>query len=214
MIEKFYIYVMMFLEDIRHSGFKSTLKNIVFRHKAAVPVYIDCESRDFSKYSLEKTGYSICLLNKNLQDHYSISCRKSRSRKAKYNSKKGYGALVLIKDGKIIGDIWFTAKTNDKLKYNLNHSDLKLLGIELRKGEAYAFDMYVAESERGKDLSTRFMASAMNYLKEMGITRVYGYYLKNNIPALWIHKLIGFKELPEVLLSRFFLFRFSQTKTS
>lgn len=212
MIKKILIYVRMFFEDLKSAGWKNTIKEIFSWRRPAVPVYIDCQTKDFSRYSLEKTGCSISLINRDMINQYSESCKKSRIMKASYYLKKGYRALVLIKQDKIIGDLWFIVHWGNRDKKYTYHPDLKMLGINIKSGEAYAFDMYVAESERGKDLSTRFMASAINCLKEMGISRVYGHYMKKNIPALWIHKLIGFKELPEVYISRLLFLRLSHNK--
>jgi GNAT superfamily N-acetyltransferase len=124
--------------------------------------------------------------------------------------KKGCRAFVLIKNERIIGDIWYVPPATSNPR---PHEDLDLLGIDLGPTDVYAFDMHVSKHERGKDLATSFMGSVLRELRGMGYTRAYGYYLSSNIPALWIHRLIGYKEMPGIGLKRFAFYRRSVPKT-
>lgn len=210
MIDKVLIYFLTFIEDAKSKGYIKAIRDIIFWNKPAIPVFIDCDVFNFTKYTFFSDDYALSQFEATMVNKFSGRYRKSRIRKAKYYLKKNYHALVILKNNQIIGDIWYVINDPQSAVTKIEHPDLNLLGITLKDYEAYAFDLYLLEKERGHNLSTFFMSSAIKALKEMGVLRVYGYYMKNNIPALWVHKLIGFRELPEVLISRFLFFRSSK----
>jgi GNAT superfamily N-acetyltransferase len=209
------LFFQMLKEDLSQLGLKKTLAKLFFWKKSAVPSYILPDTLKAEKYSLTRFDCELKIFDKSLIDFFDEHYRKSRIIKAKYYLSRGYKGFVLWQAGRIIGDLWFTVKQDVSNSEKLSeHPDLKLLHLKLDKNEAYAFDLYLLESVRGKDLATCFMASVIIQLGKLGVTRVYGYYLKDNLPALWIHRLIGYKELPEISLSRFAFFRFSQKTKS
>lgn len=93
---------------------------------------------------------------------------------------------------------------NRKDGKHIFHSDLKMLGIACEEGDAYAFDMLIAPKYRGKNLAVPLQKSLQATLKKEGCQRVYGFYWDDNLPALWMHRMLKFKELPKKRISRFF----------
>jgi GNAT superfamily N-acetyltransferase len=88
------------------------------------------------------------------------------------------------------------------------------LDIQLGEDEAYMFDMYVTPDSRGKVAAGYLLSNALQDLKDSGFTRVYGFYEKDNLPALWIHRLFGYRELGKRKVSRLLLYRKSEALPS
>lgn len=195
MLNKALVYVMAFWEKAGEDGFLKTLGQSIYSCQEAVPVYCDLANLKPEKHPLEKFGCEIRHITQIDQVRDLPYAQKSRKFKVKMNVRKGYQAFILVRQDRVIGDIWFTRAEAPRSR---PHQDLELLAIDLSPQDAYAFDLQVAKRERGKDLTTSFMTSGLRKLKEMGFSRAYGYYMAKNIPALWIHRLIGYKELPKI----------------
>ena len=209
MLNKMSVYSMMFLEKAREDGFFKTLGRSFYSSQEAVPAHCDLMNLKPEKHPLEQFGCEIRQVSRADQvDHLQYSLR-SRKLKVENNIRKGYQSFILIKENNVIGDIWFTPAGGPKSR---PHRDLELLGIDLGPHQAYAFDLYVSKQERGKDLTTSFMTGALKRLREMGFSRIYGYYMAKNIPALWIHRLIGYKEMPRIRIRSLLFFRMSRAK--
>jgi len=210
MIRKMRLILVMIAERSKEDGLLKTLRRALYSREQAIPVYCDLSTAKLDKYKLEALGCEIRQVNDGKRNGRSRYSLKSRELKVRPNLKKGCRSFVLVKDERIIGDIWYIPPATSNLR---PHKDLDLLGIDLGPTDVYAFDLYVSKHERGKDLATAFMGSVLRELRGMGYTRAYGYYLSSNIPALWIHRLIGYKEMPGIGLKRFAFFRRSVPKT-
>jgi GNAT superfamily N-acetyltransferase len=81
-----------------------------------------------------------------------------------------------------------------------------MLGIACGNRDAYAFDMQIAPEFRGKNLAAPLQRALQSTLKAEGIVKVYGYYWDDNLPALWMHRILKFRELPKRRVSRFLWF--------
>jgi hypothetical protein len=44
-------------------------------------------------------------------------------------------------------------------------------------------------------------------LRKKGFKKAYGYFYLKNIPALWMHRTLRWRELKHVRVTRFFIFR-------
>jgi GNAT superfamily N-acetyltransferase len=193
-----------FLEQSHKSGLASALKFCVYRCEEAVPVEKDLtalkplppppdgetlELREFTD-QIPAAGIDYPL--------------KSRGEKAVINLARGYRYFVLVRDGVAIADLWYVTKesaTADGIrKY------LRWFGIELGEKEAYMFDLQVSPDARGKAHATYFLASVLHRMQEKGFSRVYGYFDAHNIPALWVHRLLGYKERPRLLVKKLFVY--------
>lgn len=198
------------LERMNEQGYLKTLGQSVYSVQEAVPAYCDLADLKHEKQPLANFGCEIRLITQADQAEQLQYPMKSRGLQVKKNLRKGYRSFVIIKQDKIIGDIWFTRANATNRR---PHKDLEVLGIDLGPQDAYAFDLYVSKQERGKDLTTSFMTNALRELRSQGVSRVYGYYRVKNIPALWIHRLIGYKEMPKVRIRNFLWFRTSLPPT-
>jgi ribosomal protein S18 acetylase RimI-like enzyme len=112
----------------------------------------------------------------------------------------GYHGFSILKGKEIIGDIWYL--NLNKSGTGVKHPDLKLLDIKLKEKESYMFDMYIKPEERGNGTVNFLLGNALNALKEKGVMKVYGYYTAGNVPALWIHRTLGYKELKKLKVQR------------
>lgn len=183
------------LERTKEKGLLKTLGQSIYSVQEAVPVYLNLADLKLEKHALGEFGSEIRLIMQESQIGHLLYPAKSRGLQVKSNLRKGYNNIILIKKGRIIGDIWF-AQADQKCPQP--HRDLEIFNIELKPDEAYAFDLFVLKQERGKDLTTSFMTSALREIRARGVNTVYGCYMAKNIPALWIHRLVGYKELPRV----------------
>lgn len=126
----------------------------------------------------------------------------SRRVKAMQNLKNGWRNFAIIKDSCVVGDVW-CIPYHRELAHHM-HPDLKMLGIRCGDGEAYAFDMLIDPTYRGKNLAVPLHRQLHLTLKNEGYRKVYGYYWDDYLPALWMHKVVKYHELPKRQVSRFF----------
>jgi GNAT superfamily N-acetyltransferase len=97
---------------------------------------------------------------------------------------------------------------------NISCPDFKMLDIVCREREAYAFDMFIDPTYRGKNLAVPLQRSLQHTLKSEGYVKVYGAYYEDNLPALWMHRMLKFKEYPKRRVFRFFFYLRSSSSTS
>jgi len=174
-----------------------------------VPVYLDLSALKQANRRDDASSFEFVVV-----DHTnaaSIECLNdtfSRRLKGSYNTGKGYYSYAVLSAGRVIGDIWCASPRN--IRSGLLHPDLVWLGIGCGDNEAYMFDMHVAPDSRGKVVTSFLLAGALAHLKEQGLERVYGFYEKKNLPALWTHRLFGYQELPNRKITRLLLYRNSQ----
>ncbi len=126
----------------------------------------------------------------------------SRYEYAKNYFRKGYRMIAMVHDGIVVGDIWYVDRK--MARQRTIHSDLVSFKVELRDDEVYLFDMYLNAGTRGGGQATYFHGSVLKSMRERGFRKAYGSYEIGNIPAMWMHRLIGYRELPHLELRRFF----------
>jgi GNAT superfamily N-acetyltransferase len=132
---------------------------------------------------------------------------RSRGVKAVYKLKRGMRGFALVRDAVVIGDVWCVFARDGK---PASHPDLKTLGLTCGDREVYAFDMLIDQSYRGKNLAVPLQRALQRALKEEGYLKVYGAFYDDNLPALWMHRMLKYKELPKRQVSRFFSFNRSE----
>jgi GNAT superfamily N-acetyltransferase len=74
--------------------------------------------------------------------------------------------------------------------------------------------MYISSTYRGKNLAVLLQRSLHQTLKDEGYVKVYGAYYEDNLPALWMHRMLKFKEHPRRKVFRFFFYVRSALLTS
>jgi hypothetical protein len=201
MIIKFFIRFYQILEVIKSHGISYLLHELIFFNREAVPVVkelFDLKSPLNYIFESDITFNEISSDNKDMKLIFPL---KSRYYKMLMRLNKGYTVFVIMRGNEVIGDV---SGTNPEIsssgKY---HSDLKKLDIKLKEKEVYMFDLFLNPDVRGGATANFLMSSAMLSLKNQGIIKVYGYYMTNNYPALWLHKMLKFKELNRVIIQRF-----------
>jgi hypothetical protein len=86
-----------------------------------------------------------------------------------------------------------------------------MLGITCGDKDAYAFDMQISTAHRGENLAAPFQRALQATLKAEGWHKVCGYYWDDNLPALWMHRILKFKELPKRQVTRFLIYQKAET---
>lgn len=112
--------------------------------------------------------------------------------------------FAIVKGNELIGDVGYMT---DTMSEHSSLKDLKRFGIELGGKDAYMFDMFVCPDQRGNNITNLLVSHALNALKEKGKERVYGYYDSDNVPALWFHRMHGYKEFDKVKIQQFLAFK-------
>lgn len=125
---------------------------------------------------------------------------RSRHLKAKRNLLIGYKGFALTRTGDVIGDIWYVENTGGSA--GRIHPDLTWLDLHLAADDVYMFDMYLMKEHRGGGTARVLLIGALQQLKEKGYRRAYGYYVTHNIPALWMHRMLGYEELSRIEVRR------------
>jgi hypothetical protein len=184
-------------ETLKQEGLSSIIKKAVFSERESIPTQKDLSTVKPMDKALEKDGLELVEISSaNCKDHGLKYPIVSRYLKVRYNVGKGFGAYALVKDGEVIGDVWFVTKKGSKLS-NI-HPDIGLLNITLGDEDVYLFDLYVTPEARVKSPAIPLLGSALNALRENGYKNAYGFFNTDNVPALWVHRMMGYKELPKV----------------
>ena len=63
---------------------------------------------------------------------------------------------------------------------------------------------------RGKNLAVPLQRNLHITLKSEGYKKLYGYFWNDNIPAMWMHRMLKFKELPRRRVSRIFIIKWAK----
>jgi GNAT superfamily N-acetyltransferase len=123
-------------------------------------------------------------------------------RRARRYLRNGYGGVALVREGRVVGDVWYVTLADAQLPYT--HPDVRAMRISLDATTAYLFDMYVEPEHRGMAVSTALFRAAFAQLRAQGIVKAMGYYDPTNVPALWMHRVLGYKEVRRVKVIRVF----------
>ncbi|HTP67170.1 MAG TPA: hypothetical protein VMJ66_17395 [Geobacteraceae bacterium] len=201
-----------FTEQWQKDGFFPACKYSLYRCEEAVPVEKDLSTLDALKPPPDSDDCSLAELDGqsscSVPFHYLL---RSRKEKTVLNFQKGYCTFVLVKNNQAIADVWCTAGTTKP--GGTTHPDLKRFAITLNPGECYLFDMFLSLTDRRKGMATFFVNSVLHALKNKGFKKVYGYFDAKNIPALWVHRLLGYKEMPRYVIKKVLLFETVKAKT-
>jgi GNAT superfamily N-acetyltransferase len=107
----------------------------------------------------------------------------------------GYRAVLAEVDGKAVGYVWWHDHQLDRASL---HPQVSRLGIELKPGEAYSFDLFLLPQHRGGGVSNDLFGLFRRHLRDAGYTKVYGIATSTNLPALWIHKVHGYRTVKKI----------------
>jgi GNAT superfamily N-acetyltransferase len=116
--------------------------------------------------------------------------------KARRYFRNGFRGTAVLRDGHVVGAVWSVTRADSRLAWV--HDDLRRLRIKLSDGEAYMFDMYIEPEHRGLALSTALFRAAYCDVRARGVVKVKGYYVGDNLPALWMHRVMRYREVGRV----------------
>ena len=183
-------------------GLKSVFLPRVFRDRIATPVEMDLSLPiTIPKHLIQNYEFIELNMDDLRARKWSFAIR-SRYFKTIRNLKKGWRSFAIVEDDLIVGDVWCDSLSGPE--NIVAHPDLKMLGINCKEKEVYAFDMLIASQYRGKNFAVPLQRFLHLSLKNEGFRKVYGFYWNDNLPALWMHRMLKYRELPKRNLSRFF----------
>ncbi|HJV66429.1 MAG TPA: GNAT family N-acetyltransferase [Geomonas sp.] len=192
-----------FIEEWQASGFLTAVKFAIYRCEEAIPVEKELASLKELKPPTDDAELKLAELTRENPPVGLAYPLKSRREKAFVNLGKGYRSFALVRQGVVIGDVWYV--TRDTADATNIDRYLRWFGIDLGPHEVYMFDMYVFPDARGKALATYFLSSVLHTLRDNGFTRAFGYFDAHNFPALWVHRLLGYRERPRVMVRKVFV---------
>lgn len=194
-------------------AFRKAVAKCITSNQIVVPVYNSLSKLKQAARTEATSQLEFLVVNgANVESVASMQRTSSRRLKMAYNTRKGYRAYAVLSNGAIVGDIWCASPR--EVHTDPLHPDLPWLGITCGKNDAYMFDMYVIPDSRGKEITSYLLGSALSHLKEAGFDRVYGFYEKNNLAALWTHRMFGYSELGKRKSVRFLFYKKTELVTA
>ena len=121
-----------------------------------------------------------------------------------------YRVLVAFIDGTPIGCVWWTdrqAKSPER-----QHPHIRRYEVQLGEKEAWGFSLDIVPGERGDGRANDFFLLFRTKLYQLGYTVLWGSAQKDNISAMWLHRMQGFEEI-KTIRSRLFLGTFLYAET-
>lgn len=194
-----------FLEHAEKEGFSSAVKRTIYKSEVIMPVEKVLGELKKVKCSFDESLYRIVELSRENSASFPFTyAHKSRRQRVDEYLANGFSAFAIVRDYEVVGDVWFASA--DKARLDYVHPRLKWFGINLARDEVFLFDLFVVPDERGKSITTYFFSRALETLRDRGYTKAYGDYVANNLPAMWLHRTLGYRERPGVVLKRYLLF--------
>ncbi len=202
MLDYYKMRLLQIADTIRAGGFSRLARETCFVGRVAVPVEKDVSLLKPLGDAMLKAGVEIVGISPGTFDKRELVYPvPNRYLKALYYMKIGYRGYALVSGNKVVGDIWYAS--SKKPGCGPVHPDIDWLGIRCADKEVYAFDMFLEQMQRGKNFAPLLMNGALHEFRKNGFTKVYGYFWKDNIPAMWVHRTLQWKELPAMKTSRF-----------
>jgi GNAT superfamily N-acetyltransferase len=121
-----------------------------------------------------------------------------------YFFKNKYNGFIALLQGNIIGYTWWWANNNN------NNNDIKpppgicFYNIQLKKDEVYGFNFFVAPQYRGNGNAIEFRLKVHRILRELGYRSIIGTHAADNIPAAWLYRTLGSKDIKSMSGYTFF----------
>ncbi len=209
MLESIKVKILQMQEEMKNGGIKNVFRaqSLVAQNRLATPVVMDLTRPDITMPTLPKDSpfRFVEIKADDVQAGKWSFALPSRAAKTRLNLKCGLRSFAVVDGSMVIGDVWcYVCPEAGKLISHAAMKDLEILDIKLSAGDAYAFDMVIDPAYRGRNLASPLQRYLQASLKADGCQKVYGYYWDDNIPALWMHRMLKFKELPKRRVSRFF----------
>jgi len=179
------------VREIRSEGFWHTLREIAYSNRVMVAVEKDIKMtasllpERMTAIVVDQTNYGT------YRKAYDIGSVLSYC-------KRGAQALMVFEGFRLMGYQLWTR--------NKDFVDLRKLDIALEDNAAYLFDLFVLPEFRGTVVPKIVATETFNYLASRRIEKIYGFYYKDNIKALWWHRAyLRCREIREVPTRRYFI---------
>lgn len=196
-------------DHFKINGMMSLLGNIFYYKRKAKIIERELNAIEFKKDIFEKNNIRLEEANNIdfIKEKYFFTA-KNRYYKCIHYLNEGYGGHLLIKDNEVIGDVWYYPR--EKNGTEKPHNDIKLLKLNWDDNYVYSFDIFVSINNRGNNIGALFMNNHLYLLSKKGFKKVYWYFWEDNLPAMWIAKVLSkCKEIGKIKISRFFIIRMS-----
>ncbi|MEM8497283.1 MAG: GNAT family N-acetyltransferase [Pseudomonadota bacterium] len=108
----------------------------------------------------------------------------------------GYHGILLILDETVIGYVWWARYSPSKPEFC--HPHLKQFDLQLTETDAWGFDLFILPEYRGGGMSTDVLYLLLEHIRSHGCRFSWGCAQKENLPALWVHKLHRFEKVKSV----------------
>lgn len=193
----------LMMESAAHGTLKVFFHDRVFWKRMATPVDLDLTALPVQEKILADSQFT--LVQPSLKEVQAKKWRyatRSRETKAQRYLKEGRRNFAIATGNLIVADIWCERPCSPA--HAVQHPDLRLFGLDCREGETYAFDAFIDPAYRGHNLAVPLQRFLQQTLKREGCKKVYGSYYDDNIPAMWMHRVLRFTERPKREISRFF----------
>ncbi len=104
-------------------------------------------------------------------------------------------AFIACQNDQAVGHCWISKDVDPSVNR---------VGAALRLGsrDAYVHDLFTSPAHRGKGIGRSLVNHHLGYLREHGHERAVTAVIKNNMPALKVHKGTGYKVVGELLHTR------------
>jgi GNAT superfamily N-acetyltransferase len=206
MIKYFQMRLTQVIETVKLNSMRKLLHETIFFNREAIPVEMDLANlRPVSDFARPTSENLIEIKPEMITGRTLLYPIKSRYLKAEHYLQEGYRGFAMVAGDSVSGDIWYSPYTNAKNGWT--HPDEEWLKIKCGTGELYSFDMYVNPEKRGFNLAAALQNGALHELKKQGYSKAYGFFWADNVPALWVHRTLRWKELDRVVASRFIVSR-------
>ncbi|MBE0596458.1 MAG: hypothetical protein IH614_04235 [Desulfuromonadales bacterium] len=199
-----------FLEHSHQESFLSACRLALYKHEELVPTVKDLN--ELKPIPVPEAG-DLPLLDLGSENFETQSLKfPLRSRRIRAGSffLRGYRMIAMVRDGEVVADVWYATCLNATTP--TIHPHVEWFKIKLNEDEAYFFDMHVYADHRGGGMNTYFHHKVLAEMRDRGYRKAYGCFVADNTPALWMHRLIGYRELPRCTVRRILLYESARAK--
>jgi hypothetical protein len=154
-------------------GFRETIKELIYVNRVMVAIEKDLEPEP----SLLTPSMQKIIVNRSNCEEYQ---ERFNIKHVVHYCRLGCEALLLFEGSELLGYQLWTRKRE--------FVDLVKLGIDLKEDEAYGIELFVFPRFRGTHVTRTISVEAFNYMNSLGIKKVYGFFFRDNLKALWWHR--------------------------
>ncbi|MFK7730998.1 MAG: hypothetical protein AB8B48_05190 [Pseudomonadales bacterium] len=112
--------------------------------------------------------------------------KRYRSRATNY-LQNNFRVTMAMLNNKPIGFVWWTDSQAEAPE--CVHPHVERFGIELGEKEVYGFDLQILPQNQGDNVAGDFFHLYKMQLLSMGYQTVWGCAEKDNLPAMWLHRM-------------------------